>query len=437
MTVDTSGFPAPVPTSKVDMVAKLSSSFDDAQHELWWQKTAPILANVLDSAKYSPEHQERYLRFYAQSLIPRMGPHPQNFRSAVTRSGLPLEFSVNYQQHGGADPTVRIGFEPVGKMSGTKEDPYNQRALADLLKHIASLKLDAYDDTLFKYFIEAHTVSDAERIQLAGNKVEGSDLSVSQTALGFDLKGGAVSVKGYTFPALKCKATGKDFPQLCEESISTLSGMMGHLPAFDTVNSYLKESNGYSQWTFFACDCVAPSKSRVKLYSSTNEVVWSKVESIWTLGGRVGGPDVSTGLDYLKRLWVLLKIHEGSRDFTGGFDDGADATPTPIIWNYEMKPGVSHPQVKFYFPIHGDNDLIIIRGLAQFLEEIGQVDQGRGYEQTVQRYFPDRDFSKTARLTSWISFAYTEKTGVYLSVYYHSSLDYPWSELEENEKKTS
>jgi hypothetical protein len=45
---------------------------------------------------------------------------------------------------------------------------------------------------------------------------------------------------------------------------------------------------------------------------------------------------------------------------------------------------------------------------------------------------PERDLSKTARLTSWISFAYTEKTGVYLSVYYHSSDEYPWSKLEEN-----
>jgi len=45
---------------------------------------------------------------------------------------------------------------------------------------------------------------------------------------------------------------------------------------------------------------------------------------------------------------------------------------------------------------------------------------------------PERDLNKTARLTSWISFAYTEKTGVYLSVYYHSSEEYPWLKLEEN-----
>lgn len=53
-------------------------------------------------------------------------------------------------------------------------------------------------------------------------------------------------------------------------------------------------------------------------------------------------------------------------------------------------------------------------------------------EQITNCDSPERDLSKTARLTSWISFAYTENTGVYLSVYYHSSDEYPWLKLEEN-----
>lgn len=43
---------------------------------------------------------------------------------------------------------------------------------------------------------------------------------------------------------------------------------------------------------------------------------------------------------------------------------------------------------------------------------------------------PGFDIQQTDRLICWVSFAYTEKTGVYLSVYYHSSLEYPW--LEKN-----
>lgn len=34
-------------------------------------------------------------------------------------------------------------------------------------------------------------------------------------------------------------------------------------------------------------------------------------------------------------------------------------------------------------------------------------------------FSPDYDLSKTSHLVFWISFAYSEKTGVYVSVYYH------------------
>lgn len=377
---------ASAPTRDRSVAAKLDVTFNDSNQQMWWQKTAPLFAAVLESANYSPAMQEIYLCFHAQTLIPRMGPYPQRFRSAVTRSGLPLEFSVNYQQNGSVDPTVRIGFEPVGKASGSMEDPYNQIALDDLLKHLNGLNLQGYCSTLFEHFIDSHTVNATERTQLEGKKLEGSDLSLSQTAIGFDLKNGTVAVKGYSFPALKCKATGKGFGQLFRDSIQPVLALTGPLPSLDTVNTYMEETNGFSKWSFFSWDCVAPSKTRFKLYSSTNEVVWSKVEEIWTLGGRIESPVVMQGLAYLHRLWHLLQIHEGHRAFTGGFDDGTDATPTPIIWNYEIKPNNPTPITKFYFPIHGDNDLIVVQGLAKFLEEIGLVAQGRSYEETVNRY---------------------------------------------------
>lgn len=43
---------------------------------------------------------------------------------------------------------------------------------------------------------------------------------------------------------------------------------------------------------------------------------------------------------------------------------------------------------------------------------------------------PENDLEQTDRLTSWISFAFTEKTGVYISIYYHSSTDNPWATEE-------
>lgn len=40
---------------------------------------------------------------------------------------------------------------------------------------------------------------------------------------------------------------------------------------------------------------------------------------------------------------------------------------------------------------------------------------------------PEHDLAKTSHLVMWVSYAYSEKTGVYVSVYYHSSGDVPVS----------
>jgi len=40
---------------------------------------------------------------------------------------------------------------------------------------------------------------------------------------------------------------------------------------------------------------------------------------------------------------------------------------------------------------------------------------------------PEHDLAKTSHLVMWVSYTYSEKTGVYVSVYYHSSGDVPVS----------
>lgn len=375
----------PVASASPFEVLDKYKTFQDIHQKTWWEKTGPLLSKVLVSANYSLERQFEALIFYREILLPFMGPYPQTFRSAITRSGLPIEFSVNYQQCGDTEPVVRIGFEPVLVASGSEADLYNQKPISLLLDQLKRLNISGFDTSLLEHFLERHTLSASERAKLAQREMVGSDLT-SQCAFGFDLKPGAMSVKGYTFPALKCHASGMDFGVVIAESVDSIKNQVGYFPSFDMVNDYMKETNGYSKVAFWSWDCVKPTSSRLKLYSSSNDVFWPKIEQIWTLGGRVNTPTVKKGLEYLSQLWSVTKVAEGRRDFTGGFDDGKDSTPTPMVWNYEMQPGNSIPLTKFYFPIHGENDHKIIRGIAQFLVDIGLTKLGESYEKTVQDY---------------------------------------------------
>lgn len=369
-----------------DSITSNTMAFSNADQQHWWETTGPILIKMLSSAGYSLPKQKESLAFYSETLIPLLGPYPQRFRSAITRSGLPVEFSANYQQVGSSHPIIRIGFEPLSMKAGTDKDPYNQLPHADLLGRLTDLDIPGFNAFLFDHFRTMHTLNPEERDRLRKASLEAGDINRSQMAFGFDFKDNGISVKGYTFPTLKCKATGKDFSTIIRESIELLSIQMGNNIAFEEVDSYMLESDGYTQFAFFSWDCVSPNESRLKLYSTSNSVVWSKVEEIWTLGGRISSPTINKGLEYLRKLWELTGINEGYRSFVGGFDDGSDISPTPIVWNYEMRASDLTPVTKFYFPIHGENDGRVVRGLSRFLEQIGLVEQGRKYKQTVQEF---------------------------------------------------
>ncbi|KAJ5650268.1 aromatic prenyltransferase [Penicillium longicatenatum] len=143
-------------------------------------------------------------------------------------------------------------------------------------------------------------------------------------------------------------------------------------------------------------------KSRHKLYGRVKDMSWSKVEEVWTLGGRIDSPESNRGFEYLQKLWTLLQIGNG---------------PHPLgihlVWNYETKAGLKVPATKIYLPVYGLNDQDNVRAIAQYLTQIGLDAHGSAYEQTVGDFFPDLNLNQTDRLICWVSFAYTEKTGVY------------------------
>jgi DMATS type aromatic prenyltransferase len=115
-------------------------------------------------------------------------------------------------------------------------------------------------------------------------------------------------------------------------------------------------------------------------------VTWEKLAEVWTLGNRVQNPTVARGLEYLRQLFDLIKLSDGQRDIVVAFDDRQDSSKeTPLLWNYEMRAGDPTPLTKIYFPVHGENDLQVINGVAEFLCQIG-LSHGKTYVEKVKSY---------------------------------------------------
>lgn len=112
------------------------------------------------------------------------------------------------------------------------------------------------------------------------------------------------------------------------------------------------------------------------------------------------------------------------------------------IYNYELTPGNSVPMPKWYFILHGQNDMENAQVIVKFYQYLGWHDLAKSFIPTFQSYLyvwlglpissqnntnmnvysPDCDLKETTTMLQYVSLAYSQKTGVYFSVYYHSSL---------------
>lgn len=365
----------------------LASYFDFPSYdqEQWWQDTGHLFGRFLAVAGYGVHAQYRYLLFFIKHLLPALGPYPLRWRSTITPTGLPIEFSLNFQEHG--RPLARIGFEPLSYLSGSAKDPYNQIAVGDLLNQLAKVRLHDFDTQIFGHFMNDFNLSRKEEdaLQKRGG-INGQSTVRSLGAFGLDLKDGEVGVKGYVFAGLKNRATGIPVGQLISDSVHKLQPEMHCWEAFSILNEYMYEDNGWNEYSFISWDCVDVTRSRLKLYGVHTAVNWQRIKDMWTLGGQIASsPTNKTGLELLERMWSLLQITEGDRHYQGGFADDHGGRTSPIIWNYELNKGNPHPVPKFYLPVHGENDLWMAECITEFFTSLGWEDHAREYPDLLRK----------------------------------------------------
>ncbi|PLN85350.1 aromatic prenyltransferase [Aspergillus taichungensis] len=412
------------PTPKVfHDLTNAPTPLPDVAQEEWWLDAGSLLSRLLQVGQYTPKQQEEHLCFFRQHFLHHFGPYPPTWNSVLTRSGLPLEYSLNFQQN--RDPVVRISFEPVSHFAGTSADPFNKGPSEEMVDRVAKLKLKNFDRTLFDHFATETFITDNEVERI-------SDLDKypvkTHTALAFDLNGDDICVKGYVHVRWKSMSSGTPIRDLIQTSFAKIKAKMNCAAAVDLVDAYMAESFSYNQYNFLAWDLTPLHQSRLKLYGAHNEVSLRKIEEVWTLGGLLTDQIATEGLELIYRLWELLGLDSTTRQYGNGYDDymnqGVDDRLSPLIWNYEMRAGSTRPSPKIYFPVHGENDLKVATAISHFLASLGPKFDGVDYVECLASLYPHLDISRTSRLQAWISYSYTEK-GVYMSVYYHSTSSYP------------
>nr|ABZ80611.1 4-dimethylallyl tryptophan synthase [Malbranchea aurantiaca]ABZ80612.1 4-dimethylallyl tryptophan synthase [synthetic construct] len=402
--------------------------FSNDDQKLWWHSTAPMFAEMLQSANYDAHAQYRHLAIYKKHVIPFLGVYPTNDRdrwlSILTCYGTPFELSLNCN-----DSVVRYTFEPINAATGTEADPFNTHAIWESLQRLKAVQ-PAISLDYFNHFKRDLTINSQEAAYLHENNLAEGQIW-TQNKLALDLKGGEFMVKAYIYPALKAIATGKSIQELMFSSVRDLTkGQANISSSLGMLEDYLEcrgpESTACPR--LLSCDLISSHKSRIKIYISEDMVSFPAMQDLWTLGGRRNDDSTLAGLELIQELWDLLQIPPGLRSYPEGYLP-LGARPTellPSMANFTLLPDHPVPEPQVYFTVFGMNDMAVADALTRFFERHGWTDMAREYKRSLKAYYPDENYETMNYVHAYISFSY-RKNKPYLGVYLQSFETGSWS----------
>lgn len=351
--------------------------------EMWWATLSPPLLALMRIAKYSEEDRDRFAEFIRKELVPSLGPSPTpgclpQFDSFCNDDFSPAELSWNVCE---GRSTIRFGFEPIGHLAGTSQDPFNALETTQIMSRLFANNTCS-DDTLWRHFSQELSVSPESAPTVVGRMRTNEHMTVNTVS--FDLRGEIVP-KVYFYPIAKALSLDMPAGELICDVVERLN--INVVPALTVVRDFVHESKilygNMIRLEYLSFDAIKPEQSRIKLYLRTPQTSLRRTREIYTLGGRLVGTEIDACLADLHYFWVDVL----------GVDDCDEELPfsthrtAGIIFNFELRHGEPLPKPKVYILTrhYGGTDLAIAQGLGRFFQRLGWHQLAASYSSDVKR----------------------------------------------------
>ena len=220
---------------------------------------------MLHEADYPLHRQYEFLLFHYYVVVPRLGPQPSPsgtppWNSYMTDDFSPIEYSWKWGS-GDEKPEIRVSTELIGPYAGTVVDPYNQAATTELLVQMSSA-IPSVDITWFHKFVDTFQHRETDK---AVDCDWGSSMFTA-----FEFSETEIGVKAYFVP--RSPSRSKEFLSTgFRDAVQMLNVKNTSSEAFEVLLDFLKEDPDGSElhMLILGIDCVAPAKSRLKVYMRT------------------------------------------------------------------------------------------------------------------------------------------------------------------------
>ncbi|KAL8672170.1 MAG: hypothetical protein Q9168_003369 [Polycauliona sp. 1 TL-2023] len=388
--------------------AYLRPQDDDAR--FWWEMTGPALAMMMHEAAYTMQDQFEGLLFHYRFVVTRLGPCPRgpglpvSWKSFMTDDFTPVELSWNWDL-GGSKPKIRYSVEPISAAAGSSLDPLNQAATMDMVRQLAIEKpeIDWQWFNEFTKSFQADSHSGKTHAILKDRSPQVCD--PASVFLAFELLSQGVATKAYFVP-VKAEQLGISRMSVVIDGIRALEGPSLAFPALDVFSHFALHDTRQSSIdvVLVAIDCVAPPKSRLKLYIRSSETSFDSVCHMLSLGNKLDLPQKA--LEELKDLWYLALSLESTFPTSQQLPSISHET-SGVLYYYDIKAGNDRPEAKVYIPVkhYGKSDEAVARGLVSYLRS---RDRGRyvdGFMRVLEGLCAHRGSANGCGVQTYISVA--------------------------------
>ncbi|PWY85940.1 aromatic prenyltransferase [Aspergillus heteromorphus CBS 117.55] len=386
--------------------------FLNSSCRLWWDEMAPVIGRSMLRTGYSIESQYKYLLLVQSTLIPFLGPFPNQGRSNITWPSCiagdkgPLDISVNYQ--GNSKPTFRITIEPIGPYAGTDTDLMNEIAPRQLLHQLSHIQ-PGVDLTWYDQLEKVITIRNHEARQKQDALAHYS--TKTQTLIGLDFHEGSFTVKAYFFPHLRASVTGEDWARILFDGIRTVCNTDAFNRELTKIEQYIGSIRHkvLAEKPNVAFDCKDPAKSRIKVYAAVDMSSLDDVYDFWTIGGHLHGPHIENGFEIVRKMWNMI--------YTKSLPNGKPRESMTVHCNWELSISDPTPAPKAYFLVADDTDQHVSSAITNLFRDLGWDEHAKTHNMLEKEAYPAFDMKTSTDVYTWLSFAHSKKTGPYITVY--------------------
>ncbi|EAU82200.1 hypothetical protein CC1G_10602 [Coprinopsis cinerea okayama7 len=428
--------------------------------EFWWKKLGGPFASMLETSRYSPIAQAKFLCFFYGTVIELMPPHDTSCSDSVmTIDGSPVELSWVLPSSeevagGGRAPgkakprQVRFAIEPMHPASGRR---LKGSVVLDYLtspRGSLGLVVAGKDSMTWRTKTEEFMFPNSE-----GDEIPDG----SRFFVGFDfLPNGTIALKAYYLPAPPSpdpaqlalqgpmKLWDVDYAPLRRLVFDLEPALMEPL---ELLLSYFEslEDRHKPRIQIVSMDCVKSSENRLKIYCRPKEgSSWSDAVRSFTLGGRLKTPQMEETVKDMERLWNTLFPHANSSidcdlrvadllddEVSGEASNGIrlDKKQHPVgglLYYYSLFAGKESVYPKLYLPVthYCPDDQFIARAIEEYYNNSkrrSNATSGVGSEDWVAKEvantFNHRPLNESTGIHTYVTFA-LKKNGSELTNYF-------------------